>query len=58
MTHVANPDQLLEKLATDLENLTEQRHITDPLWWEYTGGAWLAEITSQKTEYPATPGLS
>lgn len=44
MTHAANPDQLLEKLATDLENLLEQRGITNPLMVGiHTGGAWLAE---------------
>ncbi|MCW8956083.1 MAG: bifunctional pyr operon transcriptional regulator/uracil phosphoribosyltransferase PyrR [Gammaproteobacteria bacterium] len=49
MTHAANPDQLLEKLATDLENLMEQRHITDPLMVGiHTGGAWLAERLHQK----------
>jgi pyrimidine operon attenuation protein/uracil phosphoribosyltransferase len=44
MTHAANPEQLLEKLATDLENLLEQRGIKDPLMVGiHTGGAWLAE---------------
>lgn len=44
MTHTANPDQLLEKLATDLENLLEQRSIDKPLMVGiHTGGAWLAE---------------
>ena len=44
MTHVAKPDQLLEKLATDLENLLEHRGIDDPLMVGiHTGGAWLAE---------------
>lgn len=44
MTHVAKPDKLLEKLATDLENLLEHRGINDPLMVGiHTGGAWLAE---------------
>ncbi|MDH5471866.1 MAG: bifunctional pyr operon transcriptional regulator/uracil phosphoribosyltransferase PyrR [Gammaproteobacteria bacterium] len=44
MTHVAKPDQLLEKLATDLNNLLEQRGIDNPLMVGiHTGGAWLAE---------------
>jgi len=44
MTHAAKPDQLLEKLATDLENLLEHRGINDPLMVGiHTGGAWLAE---------------
>ena len=44
MTHTANPDQLLEKLATDLENLLESRSITNPLMVGiHTGGVWLAE---------------
>ncbi len=44
MTHAAKPDQLLEKLATDLENLLEQRNITNPLMVGiHTGGVWLAE---------------
>ena len=43
MTHVAHPEQLLEKLATDLENLLEHKHIQDPLMVGiHTGGAWLA----------------
>lgn len=44
MTHAAKPDQLLEKLATDLENLLDQRSIDNPLMVGiHTGGAWLAE---------------
>lgn len=44
MTHAANPDQLLEKLATDLENLLEHRGIDNPLMVGiHTGGVWLAE---------------
>ena len=49
MTHVAKPDQLLEKLATDLENLLEHRGITEPLMVGiHTGGAWLAEQLHKK----------
>jgi len=44
MTHAAEPDKLLEKLATDLENLLEHRAIDNPLMVGiHTGGAWLAE---------------
>lgn len=44
MTHAANPEQLLEKLATDLENLLEHRCIKNPLMVGiHTGGVWLAE---------------
>ena len=44
MTHAANPEQLLEKLATDLENLLEHRGISNPLMVGiHTGGAWLAK---------------
>lgn len=44
MTHAAQPEQLLEKLATDLENLIESKGITDPLMVGiHTGGAWVAE---------------
>lgn len=44
MTHTANPDQLLEKLASDLENLLDHRSIDKPLMVGiHTGGAWLAE---------------
>ena len=48
MTHAAQPEQLLEKLATDLENLMEHRGITDPLMVGiHTGGVWLAERLHQ-----------
>jgi pyrimidine operon attenuation protein/uracil phosphoribosyltransferase len=44
MTHAAEPEKLLEKLATDLENLLEHRNIDNPLMVGiHTGGAWLAE---------------
>jgi len=44
MTHAAEPDKLLEKLATDLENLLEHRAIDNPLMVGiHTGGAWLAQ---------------
>lgn len=49
MTHAADPEQLLEKLATDLENLMEQRAITRPLVIGIqTGGVWLAEKLQQR----------
>ena len=45
MTHIAEPEKLLEKLASDLENLLESRSIEKPLMVGiHTGGAWLAEI--------------
>lgn len=48
MTHAAQPDQLLEKLATDLRNHLEHRGISDPLMVGiHTGGAWLAERLHQ-----------
>ncbi len=51
MTQAANPDQLLEKLATDLENLLEQRQIKNPLMVGiHTGGAWLAEKLHQRLD--------
>ena len=44
MTHAAKPDQLLEKLATDLENLLEHRGIRNPVMIGiHTGGVWVAE---------------
>ncbi|MCW9046994.1 MAG: bifunctional pyr operon transcriptional regulator/uracil phosphoribosyltransferase PyrR [Gammaproteobacteria bacterium] len=44
MTHIAEPEKLLEKLATDLENLLELRAIDKPLMVGiHTGGVWLAE---------------
>lgn len=49
MTHAAKPDQLLEKLSTDLENLLEQKNIQDPLMVGiHTGGAWVAEQLHKK----------
>ena len=49
MTHAAQPDQLLEKLATDLENLLEQKNVSDPLMVGiHTGGAWVAEHLHKK----------
>lgn len=48
MTHAAQPEQLLEKLATDLENLIEHRDISDPLMVGiHTGGVWVAERLHQ-----------
>jgi len=44
MTHAAQPDKLLEKLATDLENHLEQRGISQPLMVGiHTGGVYLAD---------------
>jgi len=49
MTHAAEPEKLLEKLATDLKNLLEQRSIDNPLMVGiHTGGAWLAEKLHQQ----------
>jgi len=49
MTLATKPDQLLEKLATDLANLLETRDIKDPLMVGiHTGGAWVAEQLHQK----------
>ncbi|VAW70934.1 Pyrimidine operon regulatory protein PyrR [hydrothermal vent metagenome] len=51
MTHAADPDSLLEKLATDLENLLQQRGISRPLMVGiHTGGAWLADKLHQRLE--------
>jgi len=49
MTQIANPDELLEKLAINLDNLLEQRSIDKPLMVGiHTGGVWLAEKLHQK----------
>jgi len=49
MTHAAEPEQLLEKLAIDLKNLLEHRKIDNPLMVGiHTGGAWLAEKLHQR----------
>lgn len=49
MTQAAHPDQLLDKLATDLENLLDRRGIDDPLMVGiHTGGAWLAQQLHKK----------
>lgn len=51
MTHAADPEQLLEKLATDLENLLEQRAINNPMIIGIqTGGVWLAEKLQKRLE--------
>lgn len=51
MTHAADPEQLLEKLATDLENLLEHRAINNPMIIGIqTGGVWLAEKLQQRLE--------
>jgi len=53
MTHTAKPDQLLEKLATDLENLLDHRNIDNPLMVGiHTGGAWLAEKLHKRLNIP------
>ena len=55
MTHAAHPDQLLDKLASDLKNLLERRSIQNPLMVGiHTGGVWLAERLHQmlKLEEP------
>ena len=49
MDEIAKPDQLLEKLAADLEQLLDQRNIDDPLMVGiHTGGAWIATILHTK----------
>ena len=49
MDDIAKPDQLLEKLAADLEQLLDQRNIDDPLMVGiHTGGAWIATILHSK----------
>ena len=61
MTHAAQPDQLLEKLKTDLENLLEHRGIKDPLMIGiHTGGVWheiVAEAEPQGDDDPASVEL-
>ena len=43
MNAIATPDQLLQKLATDLEELLRARSIEQPLMVGiHTGGAWIA----------------
>ncbi len=49
MTHIAEPDSLLEKITTDLINLLNSRAIEKPLMVGiHTGGAWLAEKLHKK----------
>ena len=44
MTHIAEPDVLLETITTDLIQLLDQRAISNPLMVGiHTGGAWFAE---------------
>jgi pyrimidine operon attenuation protein/uracil phosphoribosyltransferase len=51
MTHAAKPDQLLDKLATDLKNLLEHRGIRNPLMVGiHTGGVWVAEQLHKKMQ--------
>ena len=45
MDVLAKPDQLLEKLAGDLERLLTERRLDDPLMVGiHTGGVWIANI--------------
>ena len=49
MGDIAEPDQLLETLATDLQQLLDDRDIDDPLMVGiHTGGAWIASILHAK----------
>jgi pyrimidine operon attenuation protein/uracil phosphoribosyltransferase len=49
MDEIANPDQLLEKLAADLKQLLDERNIDDPLMVGiHTGGAWIANTLHAK----------
>jgi pyrimidine operon attenuation protein/uracil phosphoribosyltransferase len=49
MDEIAKPDQLLEKLADDLEKLLTARKIDDPLMVGiHTGGAWIASTLHAK----------
>ncbi len=49
MDEIAKPDQLLEKLADDLNQLLNERKIDDPLMVGiHTGGAWIANILHTK----------
>ncbi len=49
MTHIAEPDSLLNKITTDLINLLDTRAIEKPLMVGiHTGGAWFAEKLHQK----------
>ena len=45
MGDIAKPEQLLEKLADDLEKLLKERGIDNPLMVGiHTGGAWIASL--------------
>ncbi len=45
MDEIAKPDQLLDKLADNLEKLLGERGISDPLMVGiHTGGVWIASI--------------
>ena len=49
MDEIAKPEQLLEKLADDLEKLLEARKINNPLMVGiHTGGAWIADTLHGK----------
>ena len=53
MDEIANPDQLLEKLAADIKQLLDNRNIDDPLMVGiHTGGAWIASILHEKLKIP------
>ena len=49
MTHAAQPDKLIEKLAVDLKNFIEQHSITNPIMVGIeTGGVWIAKQLHQQ----------
>ncbi len=49
MSDIAKPEQLLGKLADDLQRLLEERSIDDPLMVGiHTGGVWVANILHAK----------
>ncbi|VAW56287.1 Pyrimidine operon regulatory protein PyrR [hydrothermal vent metagenome] len=49
MTHIAEPNKLLEKITADLIQKLTQQSINNPLMVGiHTGGAWLAEKLHQK----------
>ena len=49
MDDIAKPEQLLDKLADDLQRLLQERSIDDPLMVGiHTGGVWLANTLHSK----------
>ncbi len=49
MDDIAKPEQLLDKLADDLQRLLQERSIDDPLMVGiHTGGVWVANILHSK----------